>query len=85
MNFPPSSNGNHKDLQKIGDRENETSFISIQRKIAVQKQARKWFLILLASGLVLGAIISFGVVKFMEKFGLTDEPDYRLRIEQRQN
>lgn len=85
MNFPPPSNGNNNDRQFSVDRENETSFISIQRKIAVQKQARKWFLILLASGLVLGAIIAFGIVQIMHKFGLTDKPQHRLRIEQRQN
>lgn len=49
--------------------------LSSERVEATKKQARKWFIILIVIGLVIGAIASIGVVKFLDAFGLTDTPD----------
>ena len=53
-----------------------------ERREIVQKQAAKWFAILLTSGLVMGGILAFGVFKVIEHFGLAQKPDQpSLRIE----
>lgn len=39
-----------------------------------RRQVKRLFLILLSIGLVLGAIVAIGVVKVMDRLGLTDEP-----------
>ncbi len=39
-----------------------------------QKAFRKLFIILLAVGISLGAILSIGLVKILNEWGLTDKP-----------
>ncbi len=41
---------------------------------ATKKRLRQIFLILLLFGLSLGVILSFGLVKLLEQWGLTDRP-----------
>lgn len=43
------------------------------RKLRAVKQAQKVFIVLLIGGLLLGILVSFGVVKLMNHFGLTDD------------
>ena len=43
-----------------------------RQKIAVN-QAKKIFLLLLAGGLSIGVVVSIGVVKLMNYFGLTEK------------
>ncbi|PSF35217.1 hypothetical protein C7H19_17645 [Aphanothece hegewaldii CCALA 016] len=51
------------------------------RTKAVKRQALNVFAILVAIGLVLGAIMSIGVVKLINKLGLTEKPDRNAPIE----
>ncbi|WP_107670363.1 hypothetical protein [Cyanothece sp. BG0011] len=44
-----------------------------ERQQKAVKQARKIFLLLLASGLFIGVIVSIGVIKLMNYFGLTEK------------
>ncbi|MEL4894655.1 hypothetical protein [Crocosphaera sp. Alani8] len=44
-----------------------------ERQKKAVNQAKKVFIILLASGLSIGVIVSVGVVKLMDYFGLTDK------------
>lgn len=54
------------------------SGLSAAREEAAKRQARKWFVILLTIGLVLGGILSVGVVKILNHFGLTAKPERTL-------
>ncbi len=49
--------------------------LSAERVKATKKQANKWFVVLLVSGLIIGAIASIVIVKVLDNFGLTDQPD----------
>ncbi len=44
-----------------------------ERQQKAVKQARKIFLLLLGSGLLIGVIVSIGVIKLMNYFGLTEK------------
>ncbi len=44
-----------------------------QREQKAIKQANKVFLVLLASGLSIGVIVSIGVIQLMNYFGLTEK------------
>ncbi|MFM7577322.1 MAG: hypothetical protein ACKO5Q_10345 [Microcystaceae cyanobacterium] len=81
MVFPPPSNNGDSPLQQ----ERDFSDLSPERKEAAQKQARKWFLILLTSGLLMGLIVALGIVQLLQKFGLAAKPDHPLRIERYKN
>lgn len=48
---------------------------SNERIEAAKKQAKKWFLILITIGLILGALLSIGVVKILNELGLTEKPN----------
>jgi hypothetical protein len=52
------------------------------RERQAKKQASKWFLVLLITGLILGAISAFFVVKILEDLGLTSRPEQPLRLKQ---
>jgi hypothetical protein len=52
------------------------------RERQAKKQASKWFLILLITGLLLGAISAFFVVKVLQDLGLTSRPEQPLRLQQ---
>lgn len=56
--------------------------LSPARIKAAKRQARKWFAILLTIGLVLGAGLAFGVVKLLNKLGLTEKPNRTQPIQQ---
>lgn len=85
MNFSPPPNGQNDDFDFSGSQDKDFSDIPHERRIAAQNQARKWFLILMGSGLIMGVIVAFGVVQIIQKFGLTDKPQRPARIEQTQN
>ncbi|MDJ0601532.1 MAG: hypothetical protein QNJ37_22140 [Crocosphaera sp.] len=44
-----------------------------ERQQKAVKQARNIFLVLLATGLSIGVIVSIGVIKLMNYFGLTEK------------
>ncbi|BAQ65336.1 hypothetical protein [Geminocystis sp. NIES-3709] len=69
--FDPDSNGN----QEI-DRE-ELAKVSPQK----QQELKKIFILLITIGLVIGAIVSFGLIKVMSKFGLTEKTPQFERIQ----
>ncbi len=58
---------------------------STDRIEAAKKQASRWFVILLTVGLILGAILSVGLVKLLNQLGLTEKPNSPLKIEQPKN
>lgn len=58
--------------------------LSPLRVQAAKRQARRWFLILLAIGLILGGLMAVGVVQVLNRLGLTAKPDQPFRIEQPQ-
>lgn len=49
--------------------------LSPERITATKRQARKWFIVLIAVGLVMGAVASVALVKVLDTFGLTDKPE----------
>jgi hypothetical protein len=49
--------------------------LSPERIKATKKQARKWFIILVTVGLIIGALASVAVVTVLDTFGLTDKPE----------
>jgi len=49
--------------------------LSQERIEATKKQAKKWFITLIVVGLVIGGLVSIGVVALLDQFGLTDKPD----------
>jgi hypothetical protein len=49
--------------------------LSPERIAATKKQARKWFIILIIVGVVIGAVASVALVKVLDTFGLTDKPE----------
>ncbi len=56
-----------------------------ERQKKAIKQARNVFLILLASGLSLGVLVSIGVVQLMNYFGLTEKTNQMELIKERIN
>ncbi len=56
-----------------------------ERQKKALKQARNVFLILLASGLSLGVLVSIGVVKLMNYFGLTEKTNQMEIIKEKIN
>ncbi|MEA5512012.1 hypothetical protein VB715_19755 [Crocosphaera sp. UHCC 0190] len=44
-----------------------------QRKQRAIKQAKTAFIVLLVSGLLMGLLVSFGLIKLMNYFGLTEK------------
>lgn len=80
MVFPPPNNDNNN-LPTSYQSEREFPDISLERQEAAKKQARKWFLILLTTGLVLGIVVAFGVVQVIQKLGLDNKPNYRIQID----
>lgn len=82
MVFPPPNNDNNSNNLPSSYRpEREFPDISLERQEAAKKQARKWFLILLTTGLVLGIFVAFGVVQIIQKLGLDNKPNYRIQID----
>jgi hypothetical protein len=73
---PPDQNGRNHQLQT----EKDFSDIPAERRIAATQQAKKWFLILLVSGLLIGGITAIAIAQIMKKLGLADQPQYRLEI-----
>ena len=75
-NFDPQNNNNYQFPQLDDD-------LEIKEQISPQKRKeyQKLFLILLSVGLVLGAIVSVGIVKLMNHFGLTDKTPQFERIQ----
>ncbi len=84
MVFPPPNNDNNN-LPASYRPEREFPDISLERQEAAKKQARKWFLILLTTGLVLGIVVAFGVVQVIQKLGLDNKPNYRIQIDVQPN
>lgn len=76
MIMAPLPNDFDNDLPPSNPSQNELELgLSPARVKAVKRQARKWFAILLAIGLVLGAGLAFGVVKILNELGLTEKPN----------
>ena len=85
-NLPNESNG--KGTQNSGSA-NELNGKGIQnadaeRVQARQKHVKKLFIILLTVGLVIGAVVSVGVIALLQRFGLTDSQPQIDQIEQSQ-
>ncbi len=85
MNFFPPPNGQNNDFASSRSQDKDFSDIPYKRRIAAQNQARKWFLILMGSGLMIGIVVAFGLVQIIQKLGLTDKPQRPVPIEQTQN
>ncbi|MDJ0845171.1 hypothetical protein [Crocosphaera sp.] len=51
----------------------DDNFPKTERQQQAVNQAKKVFLVLLASGLSIGVIVSIGVIKLMNYFGLTEK------------
>ncbi|WP_245927608.1 hypothetical protein [Aphanothece hegewaldii] len=77
--FPNDSNGDS--ASNFPQKTPEDFGIETARTKAVKRQALNVFAILVAIGLVLGAIMSIGVVKLINKLGLTEKPDRNAPIE----
>ncbi|EAZ91789.1 hypothetical protein [Crocosphaera chwakensis] len=56
-----------------------------ERQQKAIKQARKIFLFLLASGLLIGVIVSVGVIQVMNYFGLTEKTNQIKIIQEKLN
>jgi hypothetical protein len=56
-------------------KDNFSDIPSERRKLAL-KQANRFFLVLLVSGLVIGGVLAFGLVKIINKLGLADKPNH---------
>jgi hypothetical protein len=82
MNFSPPPNGQNDDFASSRSQDKDFSDIPYERRIAAQNQARKWFLILMGSGLIIGIVVAFGLVQIIQKLGLTDKPQRPVPIEQ---
>lgn len=54
-----------------GSSEDQNGAALKERERQVKSQANRWFLILLAVGIVLGGITAWGVVKLLSNLGLT--------------
>ncbi|GFE67639.1 hypothetical protein [Chroococcus sp. FPU101] len=79
----PLPNDFDNDLPPSNPSQNELDLeLSPARVKAAKRQARKWFAILLIIGLVLGAGLAFGVVKLINKLGLTEKPNRTQPIQQ---
>jgi hypothetical protein len=79
----PLPNDFDNDLPPSNLAQNELDLdLSPARVKAAKRQARKWFAILLTIGLVLGAGLAFGVVKLLNKLGLTEKPNRTQPIQQ---
>lgn len=74
-NFDPQNNNNYE-FPQLDNVENYEQISPEKRK-----KYQKLFLILLSVGLVLGAIVSVGIVKLMNHFGLTDKTPQFERIQ----
>ncbi len=74
-NFDPQNNNNYE-FPQLDNVENSEQISPEKRK-----KYQKLFLILLSVGLVLGAIVSVGIVKLMNHFGLTDKTPQFERIQ----
>jgi hypothetical protein len=85
MNFSPPPNGQNNDFASSRAQDKDFSDIPYERRIAAQNQARKWFLILMGSGLIIGMIVAFGVVQVLTKLGLDNKPNYQIQIEVNQD
>lgn len=73
--FDPENNSNNLNLNQEDNLE-EYEKISPRKK----KEIQKLFLILLSVGLVIGLIVSVGIVKLMTHYGLTDKTPQFERI-----
>ncbi len=63
----------------------DDNFSRNQRQQKAVNQAKKIFLILLASGLSIGVIVSIGVIKLMNYFGLTEKTNQVEIIQEKLN
>ena len=84
MVFPPPPDDPHSNNEPLRNLRDELPNLSQERIDAAKKQARRWFLILLSFGLVLGGLVAIGVVKILNNLGLTARPDHPLRLERPQ-
>ncbi len=85
MIFPSSPNGQNDQGSSDPSANSLPSELSLSQQKKAKQQASKWFFILLLIGLVLGGLLSFGVVKLLQEFGLTARPNHPLRIQPYQN
>ncbi|MGK7954547.1 MAG: hypothetical protein AB4063_04685 [Crocosphaera sp.] len=63
----------------------DENFYRTERQQKAVNQAKKIFLILLAGGLSLGVIVSIGVIKLMNYFGLTERTNQVEIIQEKLN
>lgn len=84
MIFPPPSDEPLLPREPLPELHDDLPPLSPLRVQAAKQQARRWFLILLAIGLILGGLMAVGVVQVLNRLGLTAKPDHPFRIEQPQ-
>lgn len=77
--FPNNSNGDSQ--PNLPQRQDQDFGLSPATTKAAKKQARKLFAILLSIGLILGGVLSVGVVKLLNELGLTQKPQRTVPIE----
>lgn len=77
--FPNDSNGDSQ--PNLPQRQDQDFGLSPATTKAAKKQARKLFAILLSIGLILGGVLSVGVVKLLNELGLTQKPQRTIPIE----
>lgn len=63
----------------------DDNFYRTERQKKAVNQAKKIFLILLAGGLSLGVIVSIGIIKLMNYFGLTERTNQVEIIQEKLN
>lgn len=61
------------------------NFSKTERQKKAVNQAKKIFLILLAGGLSIGVLVSIGVIKLMNYFGLTEKTNQVEIIQEKLN
>lgn len=77
--FPNDSNGDSQ--PNLSQTQDQDFGLSPATTKAAKRQARKLFAILLSIGLILGGVLSFGVVKLLKELGLTQKPQRTVPIE----
>lgn len=77
--FPNDFDGDSQ--PNLPQRQEEDFGLSTATTQAAKRQARKLFAILLSIGLILGGVLSVGVVKLLKELGLTQKPLRTLPIE----
>jgi hypothetical protein len=82
MIFPPPNESPNNNSTNI---EEDYADISEPRRRQAMNRARRWFVMLVVSGLALGVLVALGVVQLLNSLGLTTKPDAPLQIQIERN